>query len=127
MKRVVLASSLLLSIAGCAATPSGDDATIATVDAPVPRVQTAAVDVLSAVGFHLERIEPDYVEGFHPRHSGSLVASGGETVGVWIEPVTREKTRMRVATARSLVGIVGQRSWTDEVIEAIRDRLKQPR
>jgi len=126
MKRLVLAASILWSLAGCAATPTPDEATIATVDSPVARVQTAAVDVLAAAGFDLERIEPTYVEGFHRRDSGALVASGGETVGIWIEPVTREKSRMRVATARSLVGIVGQKSWNDEVVDAIRDRLKQP-
>jgi len=125
MKRFVLAASILSSLAGCAASPTPDEATIATVDSPVARVQTAAVDVLAAAGFDLDRIEPNYVEGYHPRDAGALVASGGETVGIWIEPVTQEKSRMRVDTARSLVGIVGQKSWNDEVIDAIRDRLKQ--
>lgn len=104
-------------VAGCASTPVASDATSQTVFAqPIERVQKAAVDALVVTGFDVTKQEPAYVEGFRPRKAGLFVGSGGETVGVWLTEQGPDKTEVKVDTAKSLGGIVGQRTWDTEIL-----------
>jgi hypothetical protein len=66
------------------------------------------------------------VQGFKPRKAGVMVGSGGETVGVWLEPVGSDRTRVRVDTARSVVGIAGQRKWDTDILAAMEKELGRP-
>jgi hypothetical protein len=126
MKKTVFAAVAMLTLAGCASAPSGgSSATNVSFDYPAAVVQKAAVNALSVTGFDIQKSDPTYVEGFRPRKVGLFVGSGGETVGVWIQPVSASKTTAKVETEKSLVGIVGQKNWDDEVIDAMRSSLSR--
>jgi len=126
MKKSIFAAVAMLALAGCASAPSGgSSATNVSFDYPAAAVQKAAVNALSVTGFDIQKSESGYVEGFRPRKVGLLVGSGGETVGVWILPVNANRTNAKVETEKSLVGIVGQKNWDDEVIAAMRTSLSR--
>lgn len=116
---VVWASAL----AGCAATPTRPEGGAPVFGKPAPVVQKAAIDALVVTGFEVQKTEPLYVEGFRPRRMGLFVGSGGETAGVWLDPVDNSRTRVRISTAKSVVGIVGQRSWDDAILEEMEKAL----
>jgi hypothetical protein len=127
VRHLFLAGPVLLSLAACASTPTSNTAVTETFDRPLPAVKKAALNALSVTGFDVEKDEPGYVEGFRPRKIGFFVGSGGETVGVWLERVDDQKTQVRVDTARSFVGIVGQKSWTADVLDEMRKDLAEAR
>jgi len=111
-------------VAGCASTPVAGDAVAQTVFAqPIERVQKAAVDALVVTGFDVTKQEPAYVEGFRPRKVGFFVGSGGETVGVWLTKQGPNKTEVKVDTAKSFVGIVGQKTWDTEILNEMSKSL----
>jgi len=110
-RRMAVAFVLLLGVqalAGCASTPTMPSVEGVIFQTPVDVVQKAGVDALVVTGFDVQRVEPLYIEGFRPRKIGLLVGSGGETVGIWLENLGPSQTRVRVDTAKSFVGIVGQ-------------------
>ena len=106
---------LVVALAGSAATPTKPEAEGVIFQKPADVVQKAAVDALVVMGFDVKKSDPLYVEGVRPRKVGLLVGSGGETVGIWLEPLEASKTRVRVSTAKSLVGVVGQKNWDAEI------------
>jgi hypothetical protein len=115
----LIAIALIVFLAGCASTPSRPETAGATFPKPVVIVNKAVLDALAVTGFDIKKAEPLYVEGFRPRKVGLFVGSGGESVGVWLEPLTETSTRVRVDTARSLFGIAGQKNWNQEIINEI--------
>jgi len=52
--------------------------------------------------------ESEYVEGSRPHKIGVVVGSGGESAGVWLSSLGSDKTSVKVNTAKSSFGIVGQ-------------------
>lgn len=118
---LVIVSAL---VAGCASTPVASDATPQTVfPQPIEQVQKAAVDALVVTGFDVTKQEPTYVEGFRRRKVGLFVGSGGETVGVWLTEQGPNKTEVKVDTAKSFAGIVGQKTWDTEILNEISKSL----
>ena len=113
------AVALVVFLAGCASTPTRPETAGVTFAKPAVVVQKAVLDALAVTGFDVKKAEPLYVEGFRPRKVGLLVGSGGETVGVWLEPLSEASTRVRVDTARSVVGIAGQKNWDQEIMKEI--------
>jgi hypothetical protein len=109
-------SIALLLAAGCAATPVMPEGEGVVFAQPADVIAKAAVDALVVHGFDIEKKEPLYIEGFRPRKIGFFVGSGGETVGIWLQPLEPSRTRVQVKTALSLVGIVGQRDWDAEIL-----------
>ena len=112
-----------VTLAGCAATPARQEAQGVMFPKPNDVVQKAAIDALVVTGFDVQKSEPLYVEGFRPRKIGLFVGSGGETVGIWLEPVGATGTKVRVDTAKSFVGIVGQKNWDEAILEAMEKSL----
>ncbi len=104
-----------LILAGCSSTPQKPEEAI-IFDKPAPAVQRAAIDSLVVNGFEIQKTEPLYVEGYRPRRVGLIVGSGGETVGVWLDPLNDSKTGVRVDTARTALGLAGQRNWNAEIL-----------
>lgn len=110
--------------AGCSSTPSISDTAPVTVYLhPMAQVHKAAVDALFVAGFEVTKQEPAYVEGFRPRRFGMAVGSGGETVGVWLADKGPSTTEVRIDTAKSAVGLVGQKDWNDAVLKEITKSL----
>jgi len=120
---IVLLASLVGS--GCASTPTKPDTQGVVFQKPTGAVQKAAVDALVVTGFDVKKSEPLYIEGFRPRKFGAMVGSGGETVGVWLESLDSSKTRVRVDTAKSFVGIVGQKNWDAEILAEMEKTLRK--
>jgi hypothetical protein len=108
-----------LSFAGCSSTPIKPQEGAVVFGKPLAVVQKASVDALVVTGFDIQRSEPQYVEGYRPRRVGLFVGSGGETVGIWLEPIDNSKTRVRVDTARTFAGGAGQRNWNEPVLEEL--------
>lgn len=111
-------------LAGCGGrTPRMPKAEGVIFAKPSDAVQKAAVDALVVTGFDVNKSEPLYVEGFRPRRLGLFVGSGGETVGVWLEPAESTRTRVRITTAKSFAGIAGQKSWNQVILEEMEKSL----
>jgi hypothetical protein len=107
----------LVALAGCSATPTRpSNAPSIIYNKSEAMVQKAAVDALLANGFEIGRSDTDYVGGSRPHKMGLFVGSGGESAGVWLSPVGHSKTAVKVNTAKSLLGIVGQKNWDTEII-----------
>jgi hypothetical protein len=117
---------VVLALVGCASAPKLNNAkTSAIFSNPIDEVQKAAVDAIVVSGFNIKRQEPTYVEGARPRKIGLFVGSGGETIGVWLTSQTSDKTEVKVSTSKSLVGIVGQVDWSDQILAEIKKTLKK--
>lgn len=120
---LVIVSTL---VTGCASTPVASNASPQVVfTKPIEVVQRAAVDALVVAGFDITKQSPAYVEGFRPRKIGLVVGSGGETVGVWLTHKGANKTKVEVDTAKSFVGIVGQKNWDVVIISEMRKSLSE--
>ena len=115
----------LQALAGCSSTPVQPEMEGVVFESPTEVVQKAGIDALVVTGFDVEKVEPLYIEGFRPRKIGLLVGSGGETVGIWLENLGPSKTRVRVDTAKSFVGIVGQKNWNTEVLAEMIKTLRK--
>jgi len=112
--------------AGCSSTPRvSDSAPVTVFQQPMAQVHKAAVDALFVTGFEVTKQEPAYVEGFRPRRFGLAVGSGGETVGVWMAEKGPNTTEVRIDTAKSAVGLVGQKNWNAAVLKEITKTLAQ--
>jgi hypothetical protein len=118
--RVVTLSGLaivtLAVLAGCASSPTKPPESGTLFKAAPDAVQKAAVVALVANGFDVTKQDARYVEGSRPRKWGLFVGSGGETAGIWIEPVDADTSRVRVDTARTFAGLAGQQNWDSEII-----------
>lgn len=114
----LVVAACLLSLAGCASTPTRPNDTTPSVvyDKPEATVQKAAVDALVANGFVVSKSDTQYVEGARPHKMGAFVGSGGETAGVWLSSLGDDKTSVKVSTAKSLLGIAGQKDWDKEIL-----------
>jgi len=105
-------------VGGCASKPVVSDAETATVfKHPIERVQKAAIESIVMKGFDVTIQEPTYVEGFRP-HKLSLFpgSGGGETVGIWLDAQGPNRTEVRVDTAKTLFGWLGQKNWDFDIL-----------
>lgn len=110
----------LIALAGCSATPTRPgNASGIVYNKSEARVQKAAVDALLANGFVIGRSDTDYVDGSRPHKMGLMVGSGGESAAVWLSPLGPSRTAVKVSTAKSLLGILGQKNWDAEIIAEI--------
>ena len=129
-RRIIHLTGLLALIApllvACASTPDLPKTSGVVFAQPLEKARQGALDALVVLGFDVKKQEPTYLEGFRPRKVGLLVGSGGETVGVWLEPAGEQQTRVRVDTAKSFAGIVGQKNWDAEVLAQMEKTLGKP-
>ncbi len=123
--QVVLFTLALILLSGCASTPVANDpaALVINFQQSIERVHIAAVDALVVTGFDIKKQEPEYVEGFRPPKMGLVVGSGGETVGIWLTEQGVNETRVTIDTAKSFVGIIGQRNWNTQVMDEMTKAL----
>jgi hypothetical protein len=120
-------STILVAVlaAGCSASVSRPEGEGVVFGAPLARTQEAATNALAVHGFDIKKQESGYIEGTRPRKVGLFVGSGGETVGVWMDSVGNDRTRVLVKTGKSVVGIAGQRTWDDKIIAEMTKELDQ--
>ena len=116
--KIVTTLSIAAFVIGCASVPKRPAESSGVVfQQSLEKTREAAIDALVVLGFDIKKQETSYVEGFRPRKVGLFVGSGGETVGIWLESLDNDRTRVLVKTAKSLVGIVGQKTWDEEVLQ----------
>jgi len=122
--RSLALGGLLALLVGCASTPKASSAKVSAVfPQPIVKVQKASVDALAVTGFDIQVNEATHVQGFRPHKVGAFVGSGGETMGVWLTALEPEKTEVKVKTAKSMVGMAGQKNWDDDVMAEITKAL----
>jgi hypothetical protein len=114
-------AACVLGLAACSATPTkpGDGKPSVIYDKPEAQVQKAAIDALTENGFVISKSDAELVEGSRPHKMGALVGSGGESAGVWLSAEGTDKTVVKVDTAKSLLGLAGQKNWDKEIIAAM--------
>lgn len=98
--------------------------TVVTLTAKPDAVHTAALEALAAVGGTVTKDTADYIEAKRSHKVGLAVGSGGEKLFVWIRDLGEGKVEVKVTTKKTLLGIVGQKLWNDEIAEHIAGALK---
>jgi len=93
---------------------------------PPDQVRTALLKALADMDFNIHRASATEIEASHKRHIG-LIGKGGEKVTFYFEPATengRRGTRVSGETKKNIVMRVGQKSWTNAVLEQAACTLK---
>ncbi len=125
MKLTVVLVILGLVLAGCASVPVKPKESNAVVfKGGLGEVKEVAKDAIIMCGFDVKKEEDGYLEGFRPRKIGLFIGSGGETIGIWLEPVDTGKVKVFVQTVKSMVGMAGQKRWEQPVIDEMKKKLK---
>jgi len=120
VKARALALTLVLVIAGCAATPSKPRNSAGVLfNASIEATQKAAMNALIVNGFEVTLNEPLHLQGFKGRSVGVVFTTGGETVGIWLEPIGATRTKVIVTTRKSLVNKITQRIWNEDLLVAM--------
>jgi len=87
-------------------------------------VHAAALQALAGIGCEIKKDAADAIEGKRPNKVGLAVGSGGEKLFVAIKDLGNGKTELKVTTKKTLLGIVGQKLWNEEVAKQIRETAK---
>jgi len=93
---------------------------------PPDQVRPALLKALADMDFNIHRAGATEIEASHKRHIG-LIGKGGEKVTFYFEPATengRRGTRVSGETKKNIVMRVGQKSWTNAVLEQAACTLK---
>ena len=125
--RIALLFLALAFANGCGSSVSKtntDAKTERTFAYPLSAVQAAAREAIVANGFEVTGEEAGFVTGHRPNQVGLFVGSGGENIGVWYTSPSPSQTKVQVVTKLTAAGIVGQKTWDDEVLKSIEEKLK---
>ncbi len=87
-------------------------------------IHSAALQALAGIGCIVLKDTPDAIEAKRPHKLGLAVGSGGEKLFVTVTDLGQGKSELKVTTKKTLVGIVGQKLWNEEVAGQIRDAVK---
>lgn len=136
--KLLVSCALALSIIGCASDKQQasapkqinhpkppDHAKTATVQFPLAAAHTSAENSLAVSGFKIGKEDDTFIEANRPHHMGLFVGSGGEICRIWLNPVSTNETEIKVDSAKSFVGMLGQKEWDSTVLaEILRDLNK---
>ena len=110
--------------------PSAEDAsdkkntTVFEIEATTSQIHDAALEALAKIGCNIKKDGADYIEAKRPNKVGLAVGSGGEKLFVWIKDNGDGKATVTVKTKKTMVGIVGQKLWNEDVAADIQSILK---
>ncbi len=133
---LVLCSSILTlslpPIAFAADTPAAVPAknetkkniTIVVLTAKPEAVHAAALQALAGIGCEVKKDTPLAIEGKRSNKIGLAVGSGGEKLFVELKDLGEGKTEVKVTTKKTMVGLVGQKLWNEEVATQISNVVK---
>lgn len=122
---LITLSIVFVVVVGCASVPKKPVESPGIVfQQSLEKTRNAAIDALVVLGFDIKKQEDSYIEGYRPHKVGFFVGSGGETVGVWLKLLDQDRTSVQVKTAKSLVGIAGQKNWDENVLNEMRKVLQ---
>jgi hypothetical protein len=103
---------------------SKKNTTVLVLAAKPEAVHTAALEALAAIGCTVKKDSPTSIEGKRANKVGLAVGSGGEKLFVTIKDLSDGKTELKVVTKKTILGIVGQKLWNEEVANHVRDAVK---
>ena len=98
--------------------------TILVLEAKPEAIHAAALEALASIGCQIKKDSPLAIEAKRPNKVGLAVGSGGEKLLVTIKSVADGKTEVKVVTKKTMMGVIGQKRWNDEVAAHIRDAIK---
>jgi hypothetical protein len=87
---------------------------------PPSKVRAALLQTLDDLGFQIHTATDTRIEAGRKRHIGLVVGHGGEKVTLHLEEATEGRqrgTRVTGETKKSFVMRVGQKSWTNAVLD----------
>lgn len=87
------------------------------------QVHSAALEALARIGCNIKEDTGKKIEGKRPNKIGALVGSGGEVLKVSLVSKGENKTEITVETKKTVVGMAGQKLWTEELMEEIKSIL----
>ncbi len=112
------------ALSACTATPVKPDGFQGEYDKPLDVVRQAGIDVMTSYGFEITQNHADYIEGHRPR--GLLFnCGGGEGVGIWLEQTSPSRTRARISSEKSFVGMGCQKEWTGPLLSEMQKNLDE--
>lgn len=124
MRRWIGLAFAAATLSACASRPELTSSTPSRVySASEQKVFAASVSAFENLGLEVfqAREADGYVEG--GRTPG--FARGSETVGVWIESLGPEQTRVSVDTKKALAGRMFAVDWTDQILGEIETELSR--
>lgn len=89
------------------------------------QVHSATLEALARIGCNIKEDTGTTVEGKRPNKIGALVGSGGEILKVNLVSKGENKTEITVETKKTMVGMAGQKLWTEELMEQIKSILAE--
>ncbi|MBP9914179.1 MAG: hypothetical protein KBF26_12325 [Opitutaceae bacterium] len=98
--------------------------TVVVVTATPLAAHDAALQALAGIGCEIKKDTADLIEGKRSNKIGLAVGSGGEKLFVAIKDLGEGQTEVKVTTKKTMLGIVGQKHWNDEVAKQIADTVK---
>ena len=98
--------------------------TVLTLTAKPEAVHAAALEAVAAVGGKVTKDKADSIEAKRPHKVGLAVGSGGEKLFVSIKDVGNGQVEVTVVSKKTVLGIVGQKLWNDEIAQHIREAIK---
>lgn len=101
---------------GCATMPQRPEQKESIIiEKSLKEAKQLALDSLIVNGFELQEETDNYIQGKRPNKIGFFVGSGGETIGIWLESISEDKTSVLIKNKKSFVGYVGQQNWEREI------------
>ena len=98
--------------------------TVVVLTAKPEAVHAAALQALAGIGCDVKKDTPLAIEGKRSNKIGLAVGSGGEKLFVEIKDLGDGKTEVTVTTKKTMLGIVGQKLWNDEIAAQISNAVK---
>ncbi|MCA9405725.1 MAG: hypothetical protein KC684_04250 [Candidatus Omnitrophica bacterium] len=119
-KSLILVLLGIFFVTGCASTPKMPEQSEAIViNSAMEETRQKALDALIVNGFELQEQSEGYIQGKRPNKIGLFVGSGGEIIGIWLESVSDNKTRVLIRKKKTMMGYVGQKNWEKEIRKEI--------
>ena len=87
---------------------------------PLPAVKQALTDALSAFEFKVDKNKADLMEAHRPHHVGVVTGSGGEKLVLHLKETEQDGKKgieVTAETVKTMVGRLGQKSWTGAVLD----------
>jgi hypothetical protein len=88
----------------------------------LPSVKQALTGALTAFEFKVDKDKADLIEGHRPHHVGVVTGSGGEKIVLHFKETEQEGKKgvqVTAETVKTMVGRLGQKSWTNAVLDQI--------
>jgi hypothetical protein len=98
--------------------------TTVVLTATAQAVHDAALQAIAAIGGEIKKDAADAIEAKRPNKVGLAVGSGGEKLFVAIKDLGEGKTELKVTTKKTMLGIVGQKLWNEEIAKQVGEAVK---